>query len=55
MIEMCQTLGIPHDSKSLIYSDSLNMVKCLEIKKQCDELGFTKGKLIACSTFFIVH
>ncbi|KAF8962685.1 nicotinate phosphoribosyltransferase [Flammula alnicola] len=39
---MYQSLGIPHDSKSLIFSDALNVEKCLEIKKQCDELGFSK-------------
>ncbi|KAF9474684.1 nicotinate phosphoribosyltransferase [Pholiota conissans] len=40
--ETYEKLGIPHGSKSLIYSDALNVDKCLAIKKQCDELGFSK-------------
>jgi len=40
--EMYESLGIPHGPKALIYSDSLNIDKCLEIKRQCDELGFEK-------------
>ncbi|KAF8199490.1 nicotinate phosphoribosyltransferase [Pholiota molesta] len=42
MIEMCQTLGIPHDRIAHLLG-FVNVVKCLEIKKQCDELGFTKA------------
>jgi hypothetical protein len=41
--KMYQSLGIPHDSKSLIFSDSLTVNKCIDIKKQCDELNFNKG------------
>ena len=41
--KMYQSLGIPNDSKSLIFSDSLTVNKCIEIKKQCDELNFNKG------------
>ncbi|KIM39708.1 hypothetical protein M413DRAFT_179613 [Hebeloma cylindrosporum] len=40
--KMYQSLGIPNDSKSLIFSDSLTVNKCIEIKKQCDELNFNK-------------
>ncbi|KDR76409.1 hypothetical protein GALMADRAFT_247886 [Galerina marginata CBS 339.88] len=38
--KMYESLGIPHGSKSLIFSDALTVEKCLEIKKQCDELNF---------------
>lgn len=41
--KMYQSLGIPNDSKSLIFSDSLTVNKCIDIKKQCDELNFNKG------------
>jgi nicotinate phosphoribosyltransferase len=40
--KMYQSLGIPNGSKSLIFSDSLTVTKCIEIKKQCDELNFNK-------------
>ncbi|CAA7265593.1 unnamed protein product [Cyclocybe aegerita] len=40
--EMYEALGIPHASKTIIFSDSLDVDKCLKIKKQCDELGFAK-------------
>jgi hypothetical protein len=41
--KMYQSLGIPNDSKSLIFSDALTVNKCIDIKKQCDELNFNKG------------
>ena len=41
--KMYQALGIPNDSKSLIFSDALTVNKCIDIKKQCDELNFNKG------------
>lgn len=44
--EMYQSLGMQYASKSLIFSDSLDVEKCIGIKKYCDELGFAKGGLI---------
>jgi len=41
--KMYQSLGIPNDTKSLIFSDSLTVDKCIAIKRQCDELNFDKG------------
>ena len=40
---MYESIGIDHESKTLVYSDALTIDKCLEIKRQCDELGFSKG------------
>jgi len=40
--EMYQYLGIQYAAKSLIFSDSLDVEKCINIKKHCDELGFPK-------------
>lgn len=40
--KMYQSLGIPIDTKSLIFSDSLTVDKCIAIKRQCDELNFDK-------------
>ncbi|KAF8904998.1 Quinolinate phosphoribosyl transferase [Gymnopilus junonius] len=40
--KMYQALGIPLNSKSLVYSDALTTDKCLTIKKQCDELNFDR-------------
>lgn len=33
-------LGIDYREKMLIFSDSLNLDKALQLKRQCDELGF---------------
>lgn len=44
---MYQALGIPYNTKSLIYSDALTVDKCLAIKKQCDELNFELGESTA--------
>ncbi|KAF9523534.1 nicotinate phosphoribosyltransferase [Crepidotus variabilis] len=40
--EVYQSLHIPFEDKVLIFSDSLNVEKCLGLKSQCDELGFAK-------------
>lgn len=40
---MYKSIGIGHESKTIVYSDALTVDKCLAIKKQCDELGFYKG------------
>jgi nicotinate phosphoribosyltransferase len=40
---MYESIGIDHKSKTLVYSDALTIDKCLAIKKQCDELGFSKA------------
>ena len=40
---MYESIGIAHESKTLVYSDALTVEKCLAIKKQCDELEFHKG------------
>ncbi|PPQ73172.1 hypothetical protein CVT26_014771 [Gymnopilus dilepis] len=45
--KMYQALGIPYNTKSLIYSDALTVDKCLAIKKQCDELNFELGESTA--------
>ncbi|KAF8807093.1 nicotinate phosphoribosyltransferase [Phlegmacium glaucopus] len=39
---MYESIGIGHESKTLVYSDALTIDKCLAIKRQCDELGFYK-------------
>lgn len=41
---MYESIGIDHESKILVYSDALTIDKCLKIKRQCDELGFSKGE-----------
>ena len=43
---MYESIGIDHESKTLVYSDALNVEKCLAIKRQCNELGFSKGGLL---------
>ena len=40
---MYESIGIDHESKTLVYSDALTIDKCLAIKRQCNELGFSKG------------
>ena len=40
---MYESMGIDHESKTLVYSDALTIDKCLAIKEQCSELGFSKG------------
>ena len=40
---MYESIGVGHESKTLVYSDALTVDKCLAIKRQCDELGFYKG------------
>jgi nicotinate phosphoribosyltransferase len=42
--QMYQSLDIAIESKTLIYSDALTVDKCLEIKEQCNMLGFPKGE-----------
>ena len=37
---MYESLGIDHRTKSIIYSDSVNLVKALGLVKQCSEIGF---------------
>jgi nicotinate phosphoribosyltransferase len=44
---MYESIGIDHESKTLVYSDALTIDKCLAIKRQCDELGFSKGVLFS--------
>ncbi|KAF8150550.1 nicotinate phosphoribosyltransferase [Crassisporium funariophilum] len=48
---MYESIGIAHASKTLIYSDALTVDKCLQIKKQCDELGFQQVSF-GIGTFF---
>ena len=36
---MYQNLGIDCQSKSIIYSDGLDVDKCLQLKRQCEVLG----------------
>ncbi|KAI0709863.1 nicotinate phosphoribosyltransferase [Earliella scabrosa] len=38
--EIYQQLGVDHTTKTIIFSDALNVEKALKLKKQCDELGF---------------
>jgi len=38
--EMYSVVGVDHREKCIIFSDSLNVDKALQLKKQCDELGF---------------
>jgi len=40
---MYESLDIPIVSKTLAYSDALTVGKSLEIKGQCNMLGFPKG------------
>jgi nicotinate phosphoribosyltransferase len=41
--QLYQSLGIDHQGKAIIYSDGLNVTKCLELQRQCEMLGL-KGK-----------
>jgi len=38
--EIYHSMGIDHREKNIIFSDSVNLEKALQLKKQCDELGF---------------
>ncbi|KAI0671972.1 nicotinate phosphoribosyltransferase [Trametes maxima] len=38
--QVYEQLGVDYSSKSIIFSDALNVEKALKLKKQCDELGF---------------
>ncbi len=38
-------MGIDHREKNIIFSDSVNLDKALQLKKQCDELGFMCASL----------
>ncbi|KAI9001524.1 nicotinate phosphoribosyltransferase [Trametes punicea] len=38
--EIYQQLGVDHTTKTIIFSDALNVEKALRLKKQCDEIGF---------------
>ncbi|CDO74361.1 hypothetical protein BN946_scf184355.g9 [Trametes cinnabarina] len=38
--EVYQQLGVDHTTKTIIFSDALNVEKALKLKRQCDELGF---------------
>ncbi|KAI0324326.1 nicotinate phosphoribosyltransferase [Cubamyces sp. BRFM 1775] len=38
--EIYQQLGVDYTTKTIIFSDSLNVEKALKLKKQCDEIGF---------------
>jgi len=38
--EMYSALDIDHREKTIIFSDSLHLDKALQLKKQCDEIGF---------------
>ena len=44
---MYKSIDIDHESKILVYSDALTIERCLAIKKQCDELGFSKGGFLS--------
>ena len=48
---MYESIGIDYESKTLVYSDALTIDKCLAIKRQCDELGFSKGELFLSLIF----
>jgi nicotinate phosphoribosyltransferase len=37
--DMYRSLGIDYQSKKIIYSDGLDVEKCLKLKGQCDILG----------------
>lgn len=38
--EVYKQLGLDHTKKMIIFSDALDVEKALQLKKQCDELGF---------------
>ncbi|KAJ8521135.1 hypothetical protein ONZ45_g2123 [Pleurotus djamor] len=38
--EMYERLGVDTREKLIVYSDSLNVERCLKLKKQCDDIGF---------------
>ncbi|KAF5327172.1 hypothetical protein D9619_004623 [Psilocybe cf. subviscida] len=48
---MYESLGIPYESKAIIFSDSLSVEKCIALQKQCNELGFKKVSY-GIGTFF---
>jgi nicotinate phosphoribosyltransferase len=41
--EVYEQLGITPSEKLIVYSDSLNVEKAIALKKQCDELGLSRG------------
>ena len=41
--QLYQSLGIDSQGKAIIYSDGLDVTKCLELQRQCETLGF-QGK-----------
>jgi len=38
--QLYQSLGIDSQGKAIIYSDGLDVTKCLELQRQCETLGF---------------
>jgi nicotinate phosphoribosyltransferase len=40
--EFYQNLGIDISTKTIVFSDGLNVEKCCEIKKVCNELGINR-------------
>lgn len=48
--EIYTSLGIDHRTKTIIFSDALNMDKALGLKKQADELGFIGTSALANAT-----
>ncbi|KAG6333326.1 hypothetical protein ID866_5759 [Astraeus odoratus] len=38
---MYESVGVDYRAKNIIYSDAVTLEKALELKQQCDEMGFT--------------
>ena len=53
-----ESMGIDFREKSIIYSDSLNVEKALDLKKQCEAIGFKGSQKcinFAHTEFIIQH
>jgi nicotinate phosphoribosyltransferase len=46
--EVYKALGIDHKTKTVIFSDALDVEKVLRLKAQCDQEGFTCASFV-CS------
>jgi len=38
--QVYETLGVDYHQKTIVYSDSLNVDKCLRLKEHCESIGF---------------
>lgn len=43
VIAMYESVGVDFRQKQIVFSDSLDIDKCIQLHKQCEELGLRKG------------